>query len=284
LPTTSFSRKRGPSVVRAKTLDSRVRGNGGTHVPRKRFGQHFLVDRHYIERIVAALDLRADDNVVEIGPGLGALTRPLLERLKRLTVIEIDRDLAANLTAEYSAERLTLHSADALEFDFSALGADLRVVGNLPYYISSPLLFHLARYSAHVRDVTVMLQKEVVDRMVAKPSTSDCGRLSIMLQARFRIERLFQVPPGAFRPPPKVDSAVARLMPLREDRPQVADERLFAQLVAAAFGKRRKTLRNALKTLASAEQLEQAGIAPDARGETLSVGDFVRLANALAAR
>jgi 16S rRNA (adenine1518-N6/adenine1519-N6)-dimethyltransferase len=261
---------------------ARSSSTGPEHFARKRFGQNFLVDRHYIERIVAALDPRPDDNVVEIGPGLGALTRPLLERLRRLTVIEIDRDLAARLTAEFPADRLMLYNADALAFDFSSLGKDLRVVGNLPYYIATPLLFHLLRYDAMLRDLIVTLQKEVVERMAAAPATAEYGRLSVMLQARFRIERLFAVPPGAFRPAPKVESAVARLTPLREARLHLADEALFARIVAAAFGQRRKTLRNALKTLASEDRLERAGIAPGARGETLSVADFVRLANALA--
>ena len=251
------------------------------HPPRKRFGQHFLVDRHAIERIVAALDPKADDNLVEIGPGLGALTGPLLERVKHLTVIEIDRDLAAQLATTYPAERLTLHTADALGFDYRSLGPDLRVVGNLPYNISSPLLFHLAQYDAVVRDITVMLQKEVVERMAAAPATPEYGRLSVMLQVRFRVERLFRVPAGAFRPAPKVDSAVVRLAPLQAARPELADDALFARIVAAAFGQRRKTLRNALKTLADEAALERAGIAPGARGETLSVADFVRLANAL---
>ena len=173
--------------------------------------------------------------------------------------------------------------ADALSFDFAILGDRLRVIGNLPYNISSPLLFHLAQYEAQLRDVTVMLQKEVVARMTAAPATPEYGRLSVMLQVRFRIERLFVVPPGAFRPPPKVDSAVARLIPLGAQRPPVADRALFARLVAAAFGQRRKTLRNALKGLATASELEREGIAPSARGETLSVAEFVRLANALAA-
>jgi 16S rRNA (adenine1518-N6/adenine1519-N6)-dimethyltransferase len=270
--TTSSPRKRGPSVVRAGQKH---------HVARKRFGQHFLVDRHYIERIVLSLDPKPGDHIVEIGPGLGALTRPLLERVQHLNVIEIDRDLAAKLTSEFGAERLSVHVADALTFDFSALGHDLRVVGNLPYYISSPLLFHLAQFDAHLRDVTVMLQKEVVDRMVAKPSTPDYGRLSVMLQVRFRIDRLFNVPAGAFRPPPKVESAVARLAPLLGVRPQLADEDLFAKIVAAAFGQRRKTLRNALKTLATEDQLQAAGIGPGARGETLGISDFVRLTNVL---
>lgn len=160
------------------------------------------------------MDPQSDDNVVEIGPGLGALTRPLLERVKRLTVIEIDRDLAARIGAEFAPDRLTLHTVDALSFDFATLGGDLRIIGNLPYNISSPLLFHLSRYEASLRDLTVMLQREVVQRMVAAPATSAYGRLTVMLQVRFRIERLFTVPSGAFRPAPKVESAVARLAPL----------------------------------------------------------------------
>jgi 16S rRNA (adenine1518-N6/adenine1519-N6)-dimethyltransferase len=252
------------------------------HAPRKRFGQNFLVDRHYIDRIVAAIDLKPGDNVVEIGPGLGALTRPLLGRVERLTVIEIDRDLAARLNGEFAADRLRIHTADALTFDFATLGSELRVVGNLPYNISSPMLFHLAQFEAGLRDITVMLQREVVQRMVASAATPDYGRLSVMLQTRFRIERLFIVPPGAFRPSPLVDSAIARLTPLGEARPTIDDETLFARVVAAAFGQRRKTLRNALKLLASDAELEREGIAPGARGETLAVSDFVRLANALA--
>jgi len=252
------------------------------HAPRKRFGQNFLVDRHYIDRIIAAVDPAPGDKVVEIGPGLGALTRPLLDRLARLTVIEIDRDLAARLSAEFGSDRLRVHSVDALAFDFATLGRDLRVIGNLPYNISSPMLFHLAQFEANLRDVTVMLQREVVQRMAATPATPDYGRLSVMLQTRFRIERLFVVPPGAFRPTPLVDSAIARLTPLESARPKIDDEALFARVVAAAFGQRRKTLRNALKLLASEADLEREGIAPGARGETLPVSDFVRLANALA--
>jgi 16S rRNA (adenine1518-N6/adenine1519-N6)-dimethyltransferase len=249
---------------------------------RKRFGQNFLVDSHYIDRIVAAVDAQPDDNIVEIGPGLGALTRPLLERTRHLTVIEIDRDLAARIAAEFSPDRLALHTVDALSFDFATLGGDLRVIGNLPYNISTPLLFHLSDCTAVLRDVTVMLQREVVQRMAAAPATPEYGRLSVMLQARFRIERLFAVPPGAFRPAPKVESAVARLTPLGAVRPRIVDEALFAQLVGAAFGQRRKTLRNALQQWATPAELVRAGVAPGARGETLAVGDFVRLANALA--
>ena len=209
------------------------------------------------------------------------MTRPLLERAGRLTVIEIDRDLAARFAAEFTADRLTLHVADALSFDFAALGSRLRIIGNLPYNISSPLLFHLAQYDAIVRDLTVMLQKEVVQRMAAAPGTADYGRLSVMLQARFAVDRLLVVPPGAFRPAPKVESALARLVPLGDARPQIDDEALFGRVVAAAFGQRRKTLRNALKTLAGEADFERVGIAPGARGETLAVADFVRLANAL---
>lgn len=253
------------------------------HPTRKRFGQNFLADPHYIARIVHAIAPRPGDNVVEIGPGLGALTRPLIEACGHIAAVEIDRDLAARLAAEYPPDRLALHVTDALRFDFATLGVDLRVIGNLPYNISSPLLFHIAQYDAMVRDVTVMLQKEVVQRMTAAPGTAEYGRLTVMLQARFAVERLLVVPAGAFRPVPKVESAVARLTPLGSTRPHVADPELFAALVMAAFGQRRKTLRNALKALATEAELEREGIAPGARGETLSVADYVRLANALAA-
>jgi 16S rRNA (adenine1518-N6/adenine1519-N6)-dimethyltransferase len=252
------------------------------HPTRKRFGQNFLADPHYIARIVGAIAPRPGDNIVEIGPGLGALTRPLIEACGRIIAIEIDRDLAARLAGEYASDRLALHVSDALRFDFATLGRDLRVIGNLPYNISSPLLFHLAQYDANVRDITVMLQKEVVQRMAAAPGTAEYGRLTVMLQARFAVERLFVVPAGAFRPAPKVESAVARLVPLGGARPHIVDVELFGQLVMAAFGQRRKTLRNALRSFATDGELEREGIAPGARGETLSVDDYVRLANALA--
>ena len=254
------------------------------HPVRKRFGQNFLVDPHYIAKIVAAIAPAPGDNLVEIGPGLAALTGPLLERAGHLTAIEIDRDLAARLTADFPPERLTLHVADALTFDFSTLGERLRVVGNLPYNISSPLLFRLAEYETQLVDLHVMLQKEVVARMTAQPDTPDYGRLSVMLQASFRVTRLFVVPPGAFQPVPKVDSAIARLVPLGAAKPHIADPALFARVVAAAFGQRRKTLRNALATICDADGLSSADIDPGARGETLAVADFVRLANALAVK
>jgi 16S rRNA (adenine1518-N6/adenine1519-N6)-dimethyltransferase len=249
------------------------------HAPRRRFGQNFLVDPHYVAKIVDAIAPRPGDNLVEIGPGMAALTAPLIERAGHLTAIEIDRDLAARLAERFGAERLALHVGDALAFDFAALGTDLRVVGNLPYNISSPLLFHLAAFDARLRDIHVMLQREVVARMTAAPGTPDYGRLTVMLQARFAVTRLFTVPPGAFRPVPEVESAVARLVPLGAAKPAIADPERFARLVAAAFGQRRKTLRNALAGLCDAAALERAGIDPGRRGETLAVADFVRLAH-----
>ena len=247
--------------------------------PRKRFGQNFLADPHYVARIVAAVDPQRGDNVVEIGPGLGALTGELIARANGIAAIEIDRDLAARLSDRFDSAQLRLFEADALAFDFASLGPRLRVVGNLPYNISSPLLFHLASYEAQLRDVHVMLQREVVARMTARPATPDYGRLTVMLQARFAVTRLFTVPAGAFQPTPKVESAVARLLPLGDARPAIADEALFARIVAAAFGQRRKTLRNALAAIAGEGTLRAANIDPSARGETLSVADFVRLAN-----
>ncbi len=254
------------------------------HAPRKRFGQNFLVSPGVIRNIVMAIAPRRDDRLVEIGPGLGALTEPLLAALDHLHVVEIDRDLIARLRQSFPAERLTIHEGDALEFDFGALGTDLRVVGNLPYNISTPLLFHLAGFAEAVRDMHFMLQKEVVDRMVAAPATPDYGRLSVMLQYRFDMERLFVVPPGAFNPAPKVDSAIVRLLPKPKEQLDARDAALLAKLVLAAFGQRRKMLRNNLRDLVDEAGLEAAGIAPTARAEELAVADFVRLANALAVK
>jgi len=251
---------------------------------KKSLGQHFLVDRHYVDRIVAAIRPQQDDLMAEIGPGPGALTRPLLATLRHLHVVEFDRDMVARLTDEFPAERLAIHQADALAFDFGALGRDLRVVGNLPYNISSPLLFHLAGFASGIRDLTFMLQKEVVDRMAAAPDTPDYGRLSVMLQARFKVGKLFTVPPGAFQPPPKVDSAIVRLVPLPEAALPYNDERVFAEVVARAFGQRRKTLRNTLKGMAGDTDFSAVGIDPVRRGETLSVAEFAALANHLSAR
>jgi 16S rRNA (adenine1518-N6/adenine1519-N6)-dimethyltransferase len=253
------------------------------HTARKRFGQNFLVDPHYVTRIVDAVDPRPGDNLVEIGPGLAAITGGLIERAGHIAAIEIDRDLAARLRETYTPQQLTVHEADALEFDFASLPSRLRVVGNLPYNISSPLLFHLATFDGRLRDLHVMLQREVVARMTAAPGTSDYGRLTVMLQVKFAVQRLFVVPPGAFRPAPKVDSAIAKLVPLGAAKPNIADAALFARIVAAAFGQRRKTLRNALSTIGDESVLRRVGIDPGVRGETLAVGEFVRIANALAA-
>jgi 16S rRNA (adenine1518-N6/adenine1519-N6)-dimethyltransferase len=251
------------------------------HRARKRFGQNFLVDQSYIQKIVDAVGPLPGDAVVEIGPGLGALTEPLLRRLNQLHVIEIDRDLVARLRARDEAikSKLVVHESDALKFDFTTLPSPLKIVGNLPYNISSPLLFHIAETAPHVSSITVMLQKEVVDRMCATPDTPDYGRLSVMLQATFAIKRLFIVPPGAFRPVPNVDSAVAQLIPLPQPLVPAAQFARFSAIVTAAFGQRRKTLRNALKGILTEAQISAAGINLQARGETLGVGEFVRLAS-----
>jgi 16S rRNA (adenine1518-N6/adenine1519-N6)-dimethyltransferase len=232
-----------------------------SHQPRKRFGQHFLHDPRVLARIVDALALSKSDFVVEIGPGEGVLTNLLVEKIARLEVIEIDRDLAARL------DKVKVHQADALEFDYSIFPKGMRVVGNLPYNISTPLLFHLARYAERVRDMHFMLQLEVVERMVAPPSTPAYGRLSVALQARFRMKKLFNVGRGAFRPPPRVDSAVVRLEPL----PQILE--INEDLLRRAFSARRKTLRNALPGV----DFAAAGIDPTLRPENLSPADYARL-------
>ncbi len=254
------------------------------HIPRKRFGQHFLHDPWVLSRIVDAIAPQAGDALVEIGPGEGALTRPLLARIPSLTAVEIDRDLAAALVAEFPPERLRVIVADALDYDFSALPTGLRVVGNLPYNVSTPLLFHLAAFADRVRDMHFMLQLEVVDRMAASHSTPAYGRLSVMLQRRFRIQRLFKVAPGAFRPPPKVESAVVRLTPLPAAEVVPLDERLFGTVVTRAFGARRKTLRNALISLIDAQGLSALGIDPGLRPENVSPEDYTRIAIDIARR
>jgi len=242
-----------------------------SHRPRKRFGQHFLHDPRVLARIVDAIAPQPGDVLVEIGPGEGALTRPLLERAQALHAIEVDRDLAARLG---ELPGLTLHEGDALAFDFARLPAGMRLVGNLPYNISTPLLFQLARYADRVRDMHFMLQLEVVERMVAAPSTSDYGRLSVALQARFAMEKLFTVSKGAFRPPPKVESAVVRLTPLR------AMLAIDEDLLRRAFSARRKQLRNALPGI----DLAAAGIDARLRPENLSPADYARLSALIASR
>ncbi len=254
----------------------------GAHIPRKRFGQNFLVDRGLIDAIIRVIDPQYGDTVVEIGPGLGALTEPLLLKLDHLHVVEIDRDLIARLKKKHAPVQLSIHEGDALAFDFAKLGSDLRLVGNLPYNISTPLLFHLADYASQVRDMHFMLQKEVVERMVAVPGDSECGRLSIMLQYRFHLDWLLDVPPESFDPPPKVQSAVVRLIPKPALELLAKDEALLARMVTSAFAQRRKMLRNTLKGLVSDADFEAVGIAPTHRAEDLGVADFVRLTNRLA--
>ena len=252
------------------------------HRTRKRFGQHFLHDRNLVDRMVRTLDLKQDDTVVEIGPGRGALTYPLLEDLPHLHVVELDRDLITLLRQENTPDRLSIHESDALKFDFRTLKpADkpLRVVGNLPYNISTPLIFHLLSQSDAISDMTFMLQKEVVDRLTASPGTRDWGRLSIMVQYYCQADYLFFVPPGAFSPPPKLDSAVVRLLPYPTLPHPADDEDHLRRLVAQAFTQRRKAIRNSLKSLVSLEQFEAVGIDAGLRPDQLSVADYVALAN-----
>jgi 16S rRNA (adenine1518-N6/adenine1519-N6)-dimethyltransferase len=248
---------------------------------RKRFGQHFLHDRSVLDRIVRELDPRADQALLEIGPGRGALTEKLVGRGRSLDAVEIDRDLAALLRQRFGATPgFELHEADALEFDLAALarqrGTRLRVIGNLPYNISTPLLFHVAAAHEHIDDLHVMLQKEVIDRIVAAPGSGDYGRLTVMLAPWFEARHLFDVGPGAFTPAPRVWSAVARLSVRRE--PAFAVPQAFALTVSAAFSQRRKTLRNALRALLDVEAITAAGVDPGARPETLSPAQFAALA------
>ena len=257
------------------------------HHPRKRFGQNFLTDANIAAKIVAAVDPAPEDAVVEIGPGHGALSRRLLERTYRLDAVEVDRDLAAELReGELAAAGLVVHQADALTFDYAGLarerGRALRVVGNLPYNISSPLLFLLLEQQGAVADMHFMLQREVVDRMAAAPGSKTYGRLSVMAQLECEVTPLFRVPPGAFYPVPRVESAVVRLTPRPAEAPRPRDHARFAAVVARAFQTRRKTLRNALNGLCDTTCLEEAGIDPGARAESLSVADFIRLADATA--
>ena len=247
--------------------------------PRKHLGQHFLTDRHYIARIVAAINPQREDRMVEIGPGPGAMTEPLVLNLNHVHVVEVDPELAAALRGRLGPERLSVHEADVLEFNFTVLPAPLRIVGNLPYNISTPILFHIAQFADRVYDCTFMLQKEVVDRMVAAPSTPAYGRLSVMLQYRFAMEKLFNVPPGAFYPPPKVDSAIVRMVPFGADRVRARNETLFAKIVMAGFSQRRKTLRNSLKHYLTGEDWPALGIDGQLRAENLSTADFIAIAD-----
>jgi len=254
------------------------------HVARKRFGQNFLTDQGVLHDIIRVIDPKHDDAMVEIGPGLAAMTRLLLEKVRQLHVVELDRDLVARLSKQFDPARLIVHSADALQFDFAGLpveeGKKLRVVGNLPYNISSPLLFHLAQIAPQVEDQHFMLQKEVVERMVAPPGSKTYGRLSVMLQWRYHMELMFVVPPTAFDPPPRVDSAIVRMIPLAQ--PLACEQAKLEAVVQQAFSQRRKVIRNCLAGTFTELQLVDAGVDPQARPETVPLEQFVALANVMA--
>jgi 16S rRNA (adenine1518-N6/adenine1519-N6)-dimethyltransferase len=251
--------------------------------PRKRFGQNFLHDPAVLGRIIAAIAPRRDDAMIEIGPGLGALTTPLLQRVEHLEVVEIDRDLIVALRQMAPPERLTIHNADALRFDFAArapAAGGLRIVGNLPYNISTPLLFHLLGQAAAIQDMHFLLQKEVVERMVAEPGSKRYGRLTLMLGARAQARQLFTVGPGAFRPAPKVDSAVVRIEPLAQPLVPPSLEGSFRRVVNQAFSNRRKTVRRALTGILDPAAIAAAGIDGGLRPEELAIDDFLALARA----
>jgi 16S rRNA (adenine1518-N6/adenine1519-N6)-dimethyltransferase len=255
--------------------------------PKKNLGQHFLHDGNIVARIVHAVDPKPGERLVEIGPGQGAITFPLLRRHGELTVIEFDRDLITPLAeAAHGLGDLTIVHKDVLQVDFAKLAGEgrVRVVGNLPYNISTPILFHVLEHAEAISDMHFMLQKEVVDRMGAPPGSKTYGRLSVMLQAVCEVEPLFDVPPEAFRPPPKVDSSVVRLVPRAAGAVGIDDATVFAAVVRDAFGQRRKTLRNALQAQCDSEAIEAAGIRPDARAEQVPVAGFIKLSNLLAAR
>lgn len=255
------------------------------HAPRKRFGQNFLHDQNVINNILANLQIKPGDHWVEIGPGQGALTKPLLEKNITLDVIELDRDLVSHLRNQYKdKQNLTIHSADALKFDFSKLPAPqekLRIVGNLPYNISTPLMFHLLETTGCIDDMLFMLQKEVVDRICAVPGSKKYGRLSIMMQYHCQAERLFDVYPESFEPAPQVMSAIIRLIPYTTPPVVVKDKAIFTQVVTQAFSQRRKTLRNSLKNLVDEKTFEFLGIDPNARAETISLKDFAKISHSI---
>lgn len=250
-----------------------------THRPRKRFSQNFLVDQTVIHDIVNAVSPTSGDAMVEIGPGLGAITRALANVVRPLHVIEIDRDIVERLRAEFLPDQLVIHQGDVLQFDLATLGPQLRVVGNLPYHISSPILFHLAASAHALRDIHVMLQSEVVDRLTAAPTTSEYGRMSVMLQYHFDIEKVLGVSATAFRPEPKVESAVIRMTPRQGAWRRALNQDLLAQTVALAFSQRRKTLRNTLGRVLSDADFHALSVNPQARAQTLAVEEFVRIAD-----
>jgi 16S rRNA (adenine1518-N6/adenine1519-N6)-dimethyltransferase len=255
------------------------------HIARKRFGQNFLTDQQVLSDIISVINPKHGESMVEIGPGLAAMTRLLLEGLDQLHVVELDRDLVARLKKSFDQTKLIIHEGDALQFDFATIpvneGKKLRIVGNLPYNISSPLLFHLAEYAEQVEDQHFMLQKEVVERMVAEPGGKEYGRLSVMLQWRYHMELLFIVPPTAFDPPPRVDSAIVRMIPKKEKLPCKLQN--LEQVVTKSFSQRRKTIRNCVAGLFTEQQLMDVGIDPQLRAEAIPLEQYVALANLLPA-
>jgi len=253
------------------------------HTPRKRFGQHFLHDPYVIQRIIAAIAVDETVPIVEIGPGKGALTVPLLKATGSLDVIEIDRDLAAYLAETCKGiGKLKIHTGDVLKFDISSLGHQhIKLVGNLPYNISTPLLFHLLEYLHCISCMVFMMQKEVVDRICAEPDSGDYGRLSVMIQSRCSTDNLFDIAPAAFTPPPKVESSIVKLIPKPAAGTDIHNTELFTRIVKQAFNQRRKTIRNSLKGMADEQVLVRTGIEVSARAENLSVDDYIKLANFL---
>ncbi|MBL8505190.1 MAG: 16S rRNA (adenine(1518)-N(6)/adenine(1519)-N(6))-dimethyltransferase RsmA [Methylobacillus glycogenes] len=253
------------------------------HIAKKRFGQNFLTDQAIIHSLISAIGPHSTDCMVEIGPGLGAMTRPLVDKLQHLHVVEIDRDIIEWMQTAYPPGKLTIHASDALKFDFGSIAPKLRVVGNLPYNISTPILFHLLDNVPSIIDMHFMLQKEVVERMVAEPSSAAYGRLSVMLQYRLQMDYLLTVPPEAFDPAPKVESAFVRAVPYAQLPYPAKDEALFAKVVTSAFAQRRKTLRNTLKGLLDDDGFAALDIDPQLRAENLALAQFVAIANHLAA-
>jgi 16S rRNA (adenine1518-N6/adenine1519-N6)-dimethyltransferase len=254
------------------------------HYPRKRFGQNFLVDKHIIQQIISAINPSPAEQLIEIGPGLGALTQEILPIVHKMEVIEIDRDVITDLKLNcLDLGELIIHQGDALKFDFNQLHHQkkLRIIGNLPYNISTPLLFHLLNYKDIIVDMCFMLQKEVVERMCAKPGNKDYGRLSVMLQYHFQIEDLFNVPATAFSPQPKVESAIVYLVPYQQPPYIAYDYHLFTDIVRDAFNQRRKTISNGLKKFITRDNLSSLGLDPSLRAENLSIKDFVRISNSL---
>ncbi|HSR01411.1 MAG TPA: 16S rRNA (adenine(1518)-N(6)/adenine(1519)-N(6))-dimethyltransferase RsmA [Methylophilaceae bacterium] len=256
------------------------------HQAKKRFGQNFLMDQSIIASLINAIDPHNDETIIEIGPGLGALTKPLLKEVAELHVVEIDRDIINWMQTEYEMpayanNKIIIHNIDALKFDFSSVGKDLRITGNLPYNISTPILFHLLDNLASIKDMHFMLQKEVVERMVAKPSTPAYGRLSVMLQYYLQMEYLITVPPEAFKPAPKVESAFVRCIPHAVPLYPAKDTAFFAKIVMAAFSQRRKTIRNTLKPYLNLDDFLKLDVDSQLRAENLSVADFVSIANYL---